>query len=276
MKVFIAHCVDDRDLVESVVALLCGDGHEVLDPSKLEFTRDTFSEISAAIRSADAFIAVAGSGSPNIFYELGLAAGANVPTLVAARPNALLPGDLASVPYVLLTGDVLRDAQSIARRVKELPERFATKVEKFPSVEATLQATTQDPAVLESLTGLEFERLVAELFTERGYKVEPATQARDSGIDFVLKSPKDGMLVLVQVKKFRKQSRVSVESVRQVLDAVSAHRAPLGMLISPSGFTAAAAALAAGTPLLLRTLDEVLAARSYKDLFLETVTRNQT
>lgn len=266
MNVFIAHSERDRDLVAGLVALLREDGHTVLVPSEMKAGANIFAEISAGIRSADVLIAVVTPGNPNIFYEMGLAAGASVPTLITARAGDVLPADLASVPYVQLTGEVLRDAQVIARRAKDLEGLAATKVTHFNSAEAALQAATQDPAVLESLRPADFERLVAELFKERGYEVEATSSIRDTGVDFTIRSKKDRELVLVEVKKLSRQSRVSVEAVRQLLSAVSGLGASVGMLVAPSGFTAAALALAAGTPLLLRTLEEVLAAKSEREL----------
>ena len=88
----------------------------------------------------------------------------------------------------------------------------------------------------------------------------------DTGVDLVITSPKDNQVMLVEVKKLSRQSRVSVEAVRRLLGAVSIAGAPLGMLVSTSGYTAAALALAAGTPILLRTLEEILAAKSTREL----------
>lgn len=266
MKVFIAHSVRDRELVTSIRTLLLEDGHDVFVPTEVASGGNVLSEISAAIRSADVLVAVVTAGNPNVFYELGLAAGASVPTLITAPAGELLPSDLASVPYVQHTGDILRDAQSIARRTNELRGVSPTKPTKFKSAEAALQAAIRDPVVLESLSPHDFERLVMELFKERGYAVTTTRSTGDIGVDFVIKSEKDRELVLVEVKKLNRQSRVSVETVRRLLSAVSTVGAPLGMLVATSGYTAAALALAAGAPILLRTLEEILAAKSQKEL----------
>ncbi len=266
MKVFIAHSTRDRDLVANLVTLLREDRHEVFVPTEMEAPENVLSEISSFIRSADVLIAIVTSGNPNVFYELGLAAGASVPTLITAPVGELLPADLASVPYVQLTGDVLRDAQTIARRAKDLEILSPTKPTKFKSAKAALRAATRDPAVLESLSPTGFERLVIELFKERGYEVTSTGSMLDSGVDFAFESHKNRELILVEVKKLSRQSRVSVETVRKLLSAVSAVGARLGMLVATTDYTSAALALAAGTPILLRTLKEILAAKSEKEL----------
>ncbi len=265
MKVFIAHSVRDRELVSSIVTLLREDGHTVFIATELSAGGNMLLEISAAIRSVDVLVAVVTAGNPNVFYELGLAAGASVPTLITAPVGELLPADLASVPYVQLTGDNLRDAQTIVRRTNELRGISPAQSTDFDSAEAALQAATQDPTVLESFSPHQFERLVMNLFKERGYIVFDTNTVAQMGIDFSIRSSLSTKRILVQVKKLNRQSRVSVETVRRLLSAVSTFEVPL-ILVATSGYTAAALSLAAGTPVLLRTLDDILAAKSEKEL----------
>jgi HJR/Mrr/RecB family endonuclease len=74
-------------------------------------------------------------------------------------------------------------------------------------------------------------------------------------------------VVVVEVKKLSRQSRVSVEAVRQLLSAVTTIGAHTGILVTTAGFTPAAVALATGTPVLLRTIEQLVKARSGKELF---------
>ena len=253
MKVFIAHSVRDRELVIGMVTLLRKESHDVLVSLEMTATKDLLSEISAAIRSADIFIAIITIGNQNLFYELGLATGANVPTLIASPAGEMLSVDLASVPYVQLTGDPLRDAQLIVRRVKDYEGMSRKRATRFTSAEVTLQAATYDPAILEAIGPAEFERLLAELFKERGYKVVTSDETRETGVDLIITSPGNNETILVQIKKLSRQSQVSVQAVRELVGAVSLMDVPLGMLITTSTFTTSALALAAGTPVVLRT-----------------------
>jgi hypothetical protein len=264
MKVFIAHSSRDLDLVTSLITILREDGHEVFHPHSIAAGHSVISEISARIRSADVLIAVVRNGNPNVFYELGLAAGASVPILIAAPAGELLPADLGSVPYVQLAGDTFRDAQIIARRANDLRKLARTAPLKFKSAEAALRAAVRHPALLEILSPTDFEQLVMGLFRERGYEVTAMESGRDIGVDFTIE--KDNEVVAVEVKKLAKQSRVSVETVRKLQSAIPVVGASLGILAATSGYTTAAISLAAGTPVLLRTLEEILAAKSKKDL----------
>jgi Restriction endonuclease/TIR domain len=266
VKVFVAHSLRDRDFVEILARELRENQHEVNLPSDLTFGSNISSEISATVRSADIFIAVVTSANSNIFYEIGLAAGANVPMLIAASAHESLPFDIASVPYVRLTGNDTRDAQIVVHRVKDLQSEVSKKAPEFDSAEATLQAAARDPQVLESLGPIEFERLIGQLLKDRGFAVESLGAGRDVGADFAIKSDTGNEVALVEVKKLSRQSRVPVEAVRNLLSAVSRTGVSRGLLVSTAGYTAAALALAEGAPILLRTLKDVLAAKSLHDL----------
>ncbi|UYO49394.1 restriction endonuclease [Rhodopseudomonas palustris] len=265
MKVFLAHSSRDLEFVESLAGYLRQEGHSVVLPAKLSSGASVQSEISAAIRAADVLVAVLTASTPSIFYELGLATGASIPILITAESSERLPADLASIPYVQLTGDPLRDAQIIVRRIGELEGLTSKKSRKFTSADATLRAASRDPAFLETLSPTDFEQLVGQLFKERGYEVVSGGAVRDSGADIIIRSKKNEV-VLVELKKLNRLSRVSVESVRNLLSTVSNFGASVGMLVSTSGFTASALALAASTTIVLRTLDEILAAQSEDEL----------
>ncbi len=262
MQVVISHSARDWELAMSITPLLLVDGHHVVDVTQTTAPGNALAAVSAFIRSADLFVALVTAGGSNIFYEIGLAVGAGVPTLIAAAARELLPADLAAVPYVQLTGDILTDAQVVARRTSELKVVSSSKATQCQSAEAALQAAARDAALLESLQPTEFERLLMQLFKERGYAVTPA--APDMGADIVISTGKGR--ILIEVKKLNKQSRVSVETVRQLSAAVSAVGASIGMLVATSGYTAAAIAFAASTPIILRSLEQILAARSEQEL----------
>jgi hypothetical protein len=267
MKVFVTSSLTDRELVEAIISLLHEGGHEVVDTVGTVLGGSGVSRVSTSIRRADAIVAVITSSNPNVFFETGIAMGASVPTLIAAPSGELLPADLAAVPYVQLVGDSHRDAQTIARRLNELSIP-SQRVTIFESAEDALRVAVREAAVLESMSPADFERLLRDLFKERGYSVEVTGSTRDVGVDFGIKSRTSRKLVLVQVKKLSRQSLVSVDAVRSLLSAVRAGGATLGMIVTTSEYTPAALA-AAGSSIILRTLEDVLASESEKDLETE-------
>jgi hypothetical protein len=94
VKVFLAYPFADRQIAMSLDHVLRDVGCDVVSPSSAVAGTDLISEISSAIRAADLLVALVTTNNPNVFYEIGLAAGANVPTLIVALTPELLPAHL--------------------------------------------------------------------------------------------------------------------------------------------------------------------------------------
>jgi acetolactate synthase regulatory subunit len=248
----------ELEFADEIAAALHESGHEVVDPMFEAPAEDALATLSSAIFNADLVIAVVTRNNPNVFYELGLAAGAGIPTLVTGSREGSLPFDLLSVPYFQPSGDHARDAYEIVRRAEAIGNPRPRKVHPVAGKSAVglLSEAAQNPAMLESIPPHEFEYLLARLFEEQGFNVSSQSDAGDWGVDFVVDS---GRPVAVEVKKTSRQSRVSAEVVRGLLAALAISGAPLGVLISTSGFTSGALALAEGTRVALLTLEQLLA-----------------
>lgn len=266
MRVFIAHSYRDREIVTKLTQALGEQGHHVVDPFVAEFGHDLLSEVSASIRSADAMVAILSNLNSSVIYELGLAAGAGVPTLVVAASDSIVPPGALAVPFVQLTEDVSRNTQTIVRRIGELKERTMSARPVYASASSALKDAVEHPALLEAMSHADFEQIVREFFEEQGYAVSSESLTHDTGVDFVVASPTDKRKILVQVKKLSAQGRVSVDTVRRLETAVSVFGAALGIVVASSGYTAAAAAMATGAPIILRTLKDLVASRSVQEL----------
>jgi hypothetical protein len=261
VKVFLAYPFADRQIAMSLDHVLRDAGCDVVSPSSAVAGTDLISEISSAIRAADLLVALVTTNNPNVFYEIGLAAGANVPTLIVALTPELLPAHLVSIPYVHLTGDVSRDLHEVVQRTKALAEPPRPKPVGLGSAHAALLAAAREPTLLEALSPMEFEALTKRLFEERGYRVLGGRSDEAWGSDFLIDVGDRG-LVAVEVKKLSRQGRVSVETVRNVSAAVAAVGASSGMVVSSSGFTTAAQAFAQATRVALVGLPDLLESTS--------------
>jgi restriction system protein len=102
---------------------------------------------------------------------------------------------------------------------------------------------------LSSLNWRQFERLVAEWFHRRGYRVEETGGGgADGGIDLILR--KDGRTEIVQCKHWRRQ-QVAVATVREMWGLMQHHKADAVWIVCTGNFTHDAAAFAAGKPIRL-------------------------
>lgn len=269
MKVFISHSTKDARIAEGITDILSKDRHNVFLPMDLSPGQDWYTALLSALRSADVVLAVVGRDSPDrLFYELGMASGLGLPMLVVSASDEQMPQPLMNIPYVQLSGNDAYDSPRILRALQELKPIDRTSKAEYKSAEAALRAAAADSSLLETMNGVEFERLVAGLFAERGYSVK-SKSARDTGVDFSIELPDGKATCAVEVKKMSQNSRISVEAVRSLASALELTGAGIGLLISTVAFTASALALAEKTRVRLRTLNDVLSAKSAKELFSE-------
>lgn len=91
-----------------------------------------------------------------------------------------------------------------------------------------LQALTA--ADIQSMDGLTFEKYVAALLENEGYKDISLTEKYDMGVDII--ATKDGIRWGIQVKRY--SYMVKVEAVRQVVAALNAYHCERAMVVTNS------------------------------------------
>lgn len=90
-----------------------------------------------------------------------------------------------------------------------------------------------------NLSAREFEELVAELFDERGYKVQLTQQTRDGGKDLIILDHRDigNFMVYAECKRYAPDRPVGVSVISDLVGRISADRATAGMVITSSYFS---------------------------------------
>ena len=104
---------------------------------------------------------------------------------------------------------------------------------------------------LDSMSGKEFENLIAQLIRKLGFEIESQSTGPDGGIDILASSEADlvsGRYV-IQCKRYSK--KVGVGAVRDLFGVVSDKRVNKGILITNAEFTTAAVEFADGNPIEL-------------------------
>lgn len=108
----------------------------------------------------------------------------------------------------------------------------------------TAVATSTTHNAVQSLTWVDFERLVGEAFRLHGFEVDETGQASgDGGVDLVLR--RGGELYLVQCKHWR-ATKVGVQTVRELYGVMAAFGATGGYVVTSGRFTTDAVKFAAG------------------------------
>jgi restriction endonuclease Mrr len=243
-------------------------GWEVVDSSTDSYTGEQFSTTRSLIQKSSLAICVLSTIGPNTLLETGIALGLGKQTLVLASLESL-PSTLRSLPYVALSGDIEFDVAAVTRRLESFQVEEEHPRKAYNSTIDQLRSYKDDPVYFESLSPAEFEELVVRWFEEHGYSISRPDTPHDLGIDAMATSLSDSSIVVIQSKKFTKQSRVSMRDVMALLGAATLVKANDAVLVTSSSFTPASLEMAATTrnpKLHLLTVEDLLRAHDKNDL----------
>lgn len=105
----------------------------------------------------------------------------------------------------------------------------------------------------------EFEKIVAELLYQKGFKVELTKQTRDNGYDILAMKYIDGLSpikYLVECKRNNINRKIGVEIIRSFKDVILTEQANKGIIVTTSYFSKQAIIKQKETPFLLDYKDK--------------------
>jgi restriction endonuclease Mrr len=151
--------------------------------------------------------------------------------------------------------------QRVAKAVKKQKITAEDTLQAFAAFGMRVRTDTQtgDPASLELMSGVEFERLVTALLTRMEFRAEMTKTTGDGGIDIVavLHRAILGGKYLFQCKRYAPDNLVGAPTVRDFYGAVTADKAVKGIIITTSDFTAQAREFAERVGLELINLERL-------------------
>ncbi len=225
----------------------------------------------AAIRRANAFVALVSSHPPNVMLELGIAIGLGKPILVVASSSEDSPSNLGGF-LTVREGESPRDlALEVVRRIDQLEipsiDIHVLSEQTRKRLDLDIQATLEqriwkvlnllkeDPNMIYSLDPRMLEELVAEIYRYLGFRVELSGESLDRGIDFKIAEPDSRRTAVVQVKRRSPHSKVSVKDIRELIGATILCNANKGILVTTSTFTRSAHDLVERSPVEIELMD---------------------
>lgn len=131
--------------------------------------------------------------------------------------------------------DALRGWEGLERERKDLERRKAA-------------------AFWTALDGWGFEREIATLYRQQGFEVEETPGSGDGGVDLILR--REGKKWIVQCKQHTNPVPPAV--VRDLFGTMVHERADSAILVATTGFTPGTREFAAGKPITLVDLDDIL------------------
>jgi len=114
------------------------------------------------------------------------------------------------------------------------------------------------------LTPEDFERLILRMFEGFGYSGELTPITGDQGIDIILKSA-DNILVVVQCKRYDTEQTISSREIREFFGSMIHADAKFGYFITTSSFSDQAKSFCAGKNI------ELIDGASLQSLFLQSI-----
>lgn len=106
---------------------------------------------------------------------------------------------------------------------------------------------TRNMKDIDAMTGVQFERHVAQLLKRQGYRDVRLTEYYDLGVDIIAR--KDGVTWGIQTKRY--SNPVRADAVRQVYAALSRYKCDRAMVVTNSTFSSPAKILADDNRIIL-------------------------
>jgi hypothetical protein len=270
-RIFLSYSRDRDHLLASRLKhfLEASSRFQVLDSSESHFENEQMPQIKSQIQRASVLIAMFRTKNSNVLFETGIALGAGKQILIMGGEPEALPVDLRSLPYVVTSGDIETDFTAVLRRLDSLNIEEEKPRPIYNSVAEKLQTYRNDPDYFESMSPLEFEELLTQWFENHGFRPNRTEKTHNFGVDFVAQSPIDQSTIVMEAKKFDRQSRVSMRDVMALLGAATLFGASTAVLVTSSSFTKAALEMAAESrnpKLRLLTMEEVLQSKNPAEL----------
>lgn len=116
----------------------------------------------------------------------------------------------------------------------------------IPTIADTIYQIQNNPAYIYELTPREFEEVVAEIFSAKGYKVTLTQETRDGGKDIIVKQMVMGspFVMIIECKRYAAKNKVSVNIVRELCGIQTEDKVNKAMVVTSSFFSKDAIAFA--------------------------------
>ncbi len=221
-----------RDLIQN--------GYTVL---KNEDDESLFDENKATpeylISQSDFFIAVIKDKSPFVFYELGYATALGKKVLIISESESDLPSSLKKynvIRFDLGTTNIIYNVINFLKKTNISKDINKDYFSNFKELITSVRGNSQ---IIDTISASELDEFIIKYFKSKGIIVDKPGIS-EYGCDFILKDWKGFPKTIVEVKKYNRNSKVSVSSIQQVIGAMNIYDADHAIIITTSEFTASA------------------------------------
>jgi hypothetical protein len=255
-RVFISHSRHDYTLYSYIVNAIQNEGLYVIHADSLEVTSDIKTEIFSAIRQSDFVIAIINDEVPssNVMFELGYALGVSKKVFLVSEKSTKLPFELASLPVISVDLYDNSGLNKLIDSIKAEPDLSETETFLNLPPKDVLSKLSENPSLIDQIQPRQFEELIAEYLIVSGFSVEKLSPKNNFGYDFLIKNIGDIENIIVEVKKYNQNSKVSVSEIQRILGVAVLEKADGALIITTGEFTNSALYFAQNAPIIILPL----------------------
>lgn len=266
-RIYLSAKINDINI--SVIKLLeseiSGRNIEILN-NKFEDENFAVENSEYLIHKCTIFIAILNKPEQNVYYEIGYAAALAKEIIIIANSEEILPYSAKKFPFIktdFLTPNYISnllsivnnssiDNQNLLTKYHNLISQLDTKEllynyfdiglnfnkKKLFNLKDFLKVYKTFPQILESVSEKTFESMVFRyLKINHSINSRIIASKKDSGYDLELEEYKGHKKTIVEIKKLNSNSKVSINIILTLANAMELHNAECGILITTSTFT---------------------------------------
>lgn len=222
-----------RDLIEM--------GYEVVNKESDEsFFDESKATPEYLISKSDVFIAIINEKSQFVFYELGYATALGKKVLIISESEYDLPSSLKKYNFIRLDSgmsNAIYNVNNFLQKTNIEERSISENISNFKDLIINFRENAQ---IIDRVSGPEFVEFIFNYFRNTGADVYRPNTTTDYGYDFILRDWKGFPKTIVEVKKYNRNSKVSVNTIQQVVGAINIYEADHAVIITTSEFTASA------------------------------------
>jgi hypothetical protein len=120
-------------------------------------------------------------------------------------------------------------------------DRLRDSLLRLMKIAQLQESNIVDVDLIDSMSGMDFEHLVASMFEKLGFRAEATPRTGDYGADLIVVSP-NRTRISVQCKRFK--TKVNLQAVQEVVASLSHYQCDFGVVITNNDFLNSAKRLA--------------------------------
>lgn len=193
-----------------------------------------------SINKCDLLIAIISEYNPNVFFELGYAIGRGKQILIVGSIGIDLPRSLKNINYIVGDPYEKNIIFEIINQIEKMKFIQTKKVENINDLEFLINSYDNDQDFFDKIEPIQFEEIIGQFFRRMNYEIYPNENPNEYGYDFLITNYGNYGKTLVEIKKYNRNSKISVGQIQQFLGAIYFNKAECGIFITTSGFTRSA------------------------------------